>query len=120
MSAAIALQTLRRPAARTLVLAPGVDAERLERAVRALLTEGERAERILVVIDSLALLRPLRELGVGVEHVPGEGSRAAELGGEPWSRFFASRLGAILAERPRPRRVVTVGERVPPGTLNAL
>ncbi len=120
MSAAIALQTLRRPAARTLVLAPGVDAERLESAVRALLTEGERAERILVVIDSLALLRPLRELGVGVEHVPGEGSRAAELGGEPWSRFFASRLGAILAERPRPRRVVTVGERVPPGTLNAL
>ncbi|HEY8466421.1 MAG TPA: glycosyltransferase [Solirubrobacterales bacterium] len=120
MTAAIAYQTALRPAARTLVLAPGVDAERLAAEVRALLAAGERPERTLVVIDSLEALGPLRALGVGIEHVPGAGSRAAALSGLEWPEFFAARLGAILAERPRPRRVVELGERVPPGTLNAL
>lgn len=120
MSAAIAYQTALRPSARTLVLAPGVDPERLAEEVRALLAAGERPERTLVVIDSLEALSPMRRLGVGVEHVPAAGSRAAELSGLAWPEFFASRLAAILAERRRPRRVVELGERVPPGTLNAL
>jgi UDP:flavonoid glycosyltransferase YjiC (YdhE family) len=119
MTAAIAYQGLTRPAARTLVLALGAEPARLGAELDALVAAGERPERILVVTDSLTQLRELRRRGVGVEHVPAPGSRAAQLSGLGWREFLRARLSAILAERPRPRRTITLGERAAAGTLDA-
>jgi UDP:flavonoid glycosyltransferase YjiC (YdhE family) len=99
-------QQLTQPRVRTVVLAVGIADEQIAAAVRAALAEaGEDPERTLVVTDSLAL-GPLRELGVGVEHVPARGERQPELAGGPYEDFLCGRLELILAERPEPRRVV--------------
>src|SRR5690606_22098638 len=81
IAAAIAYQTAIRRPARTLVLAPGAGGGELLARVGALIDEGRRASSVLVVVDSLALLAPLRARGVAVEHVPAEGSRAHEVSG---------------------------------------
>ncbi|MGH2987825.1 MAG: hypothetical protein ACRDLO_14215, partial [Solirubrobacterales bacterium] len=76
-------------------------------AVRAVLEQtGEDPERTLVVTDSLPALGPLRELGVGIVHVPARGERQPELAGGAYEDFLRGRLELILAERPKPRRVV--------------
>lgn len=99
-------QQLTKPRTRGLVLAIGIEDAELPAALHAALAElDERPERTLLVTDSLAL-GPLRELGVGVEHVPGRGSRQAEIAGVPYEEFLRRRLELIRAERPEPRRVV--------------
>jgi UDP:flavonoid glycosyltransferase YjiC (YdhE family) len=99
-------QQLTQPRVRTVVLAVGIADEQIAAAVRAAIAEaGEDPERTLVVTDSLAL-GPLRELGVGVEHVPARAERQPELAGGPYEDFLRGRLELILAERPEPRRVV--------------
>ena len=99
-------QTLTKPPARALVLAVGIEDDDLPAALMAALAEAdEPPERTLVVTDSLAL-GPLRELGVGIEHVPRRDSRQAELAGVPYEEFLRRRLELIRAERPEPRRVV--------------
>ena len=99
-------QQLTKPRARALVLAIGIPDDELPAALMAALAEAnERPERTLVVTDSLALGR-LRELGVGIEHVPGRDSRQAEIAGVPYEEFLGRRLELIRAERPRSRRVV--------------
>jgi UDP:flavonoid glycosyltransferase YjiC (YdhE family) len=99
-------QQLTQPRVRTVVFAVGIADEEIAAAVRAALAEaGEDPERTLVVTDSLAL-GPLRELGVGVEHVPARGERQPRLVGGPYEGFLRGRLELILAERPEPRRVV--------------
>jgi UDP:flavonoid glycosyltransferase YjiC (YdhE family) len=97
-------QQLTKPRAKALVLAIGVsDVE----AIRAAVAEaGERPERTLVVTDSLTALGELRNLGVGVEHIPAANSRQAELAGGTYDDFVKARLDLIRAERPKPRRVV--------------
>jgi hypothetical protein len=108
-AAAFALQTLRRRPPRTLVLALGVEGEALEGELsRALAETGDPPERVLVVTDSMSF-GPLRRSGVAFEHVPGPGERQAELAGGARAAFVRERLALILAERPRPRRVVTLG-----------
>ena len=59
-----------------------------------------------MVTDALAALGAIRALGVGVEHVPGPGSRQAELAGGAYEEFLRRRLELIAAERPRPRVTV--------------
>ena len=101
---------------RTLVLALGIDPDEVAGAVEAAIAEaGEEPRRVLVVTDALAALGELRALGVGVEHVPGRGSRQAELAGGRYERFLARRLELIRAERPEPRRIVVApgGASVP-------
>jgi hypothetical protein len=103
----LARQQLSEPRARALVLAVGIDADDVPAAVEAALAEaGEAPERTVVVTDALGALGALRALGVGVEHVPGRGSRQAELAGMPYEQFLRRRLELIGAERPRPRAVV--------------
>jgi spore coat polysaccharide biosynthesis predicted glycosyltransferase SpsG len=98
------LVTQRRP--RTLVFALGLSGEALERGVsEAVEQTPDPPERTLVVTDSLELGR-LRRLGVGVEHVPAPGERQAQLAGGEYEAFLRRRLELILAERPRPRRVL--------------
>jgi UDP-N-acetylglucosamine--N-acetylmuramyl-(pentapeptide) pyrophosphoryl-undecaprenol N-acetylglucosamine transferase len=100
-------QTLTEPRARVLVLALGIESDAVIGAVREALAEpGEEPRRVLVVTDSLAALGELRALGVGIEHVPAAGSRAAELAGVPYEEFLARRLELIRAERPEPRRTI--------------
>ena len=100
-------QQLREPRARALVLAVGIDPDEAPAAVEAALVEaGEPPERTLVVTDALAALGAIRALGVGVEHVPGTGSRQAQLAGGPYENFLRRRLELITAERPRARAVV--------------
>ena len=65
--------------------------------------------RTLVVTDSLEI-RNVWRLGVGLEHIPGPGERQAELAGLEYPAFARRRLELILAHRPRPRRVITVGD----------
>ncbi len=100
-------QQLREPRARALVLAVGIDPDEAPAAVEAALVEaGEPPQRTLVVTDALAALGSIRALGVGVEHVPGAGSRQAQLAGGPYEDFLRRRLELITAERPRARAVV--------------
>ena len=65
--------------------------------------------RVLVVTDSLDF-GPLLRAGVGFEHVPGPGEAQAQLAGGDYHAFLRRRLALILAERPRPRRALTIGE----------
>ena len=100
-------QQLTEPRARALVLAVGIEPEHAPDAVEAALAEaGESPRRTLVVTDALAALGAIRALGVGVEHVPGPGSRQAQLAGGPYEEFLRRRLALIAAERPRPRVTV--------------
>ncbi len=115
-------QTLTQPRPRTLVLAVGLEGEELEPAVaEALKQTPDPPPSVLVVTDAIADLGRLRALGVGVEHVPARGSRQAELAGGDYDDFLRGRLGSILAERPRPRRVLVAagGREPPPGSLGA-
>ncbi len=103
----LASQQLTKPRARALVIALGLEDEELLAAVRSAIERaGEPPERTLVVTESLASLGALRELGVGIEHVPARGSRQAELAGVDYEQFVRARLELIGAERPRPRAVV--------------
>jgi UDP:flavonoid glycosyltransferase YjiC (YdhE family) len=108
-------QQLMKPRAKALVLAIGIEGD-VVAAVRAGIEQaGEPPERTLVVTDALAQLGELRALGVGVEHVPADGSRQAELAGGSYDDFVNARLELIRAERPKPRRAVVVpgGASVP-------
>jgi UDP:flavonoid glycosyltransferase YjiC (YdhE family) len=100
-------QTLTLPRPRTLILAFGA-------GEREILDAIERAqdppERILVVTDSLAIGEVWRA-GTGVEHIPDQGGRQAERSGLDDEAFRRRRLDLILARRPRPRRIIEVGER---------
>jgi hypothetical protein len=96
-------QQLTQPRMRTLVLAIGLDPADVGEAVRPLIDDPRRT---VVVTDALAALGELRALGVGVEHVPGRGSRQAELAGIPYERFLERRLQLIRSERPDPRQVI--------------
>lgn len=103
----LARQQLTKPRARALVLAVGIaDADVAAAVGDAIAEAGEEPQRTLVVTDALGALGELRALGAGVEHVPGPGSRQAELAGLPYERFLGQRLALIRDERPRPRRVV--------------
>ena len=100
-------QQLTKPRAKALVLAIGVEPDAVVAAVRAAIAEaGEPPKRTLVVTDALTQLAELRALGVGVEHVPADGSREAQLAGGSYDDFVNARLELIRAERPKPRRVV--------------
>ncbi len=99
-------QQLTEPRARALVLAIGIPEGDVVAAVRTTVADaGESPQRTLVVTDSLASLGALRELGVGVEHVPARGSREAALAGGSYEDFLRRRLALIRAERPSPRRI---------------
>jgi UDP:flavonoid glycosyltransferase YjiC (YdhE family) len=110
----LARQQLTQPRPRTLLLALGNTGD-TPAAVRGALTQTpDPPERVLVITDSLQLA-PLRELGVGIEHVPGPGERQPELARGDYDAFLRHRLDLILAERPRPKRVLTApGCRPPP------
>jgi hypothetical protein len=73
-------------------------------------------ERVLVATDSLAI-GSLRRTDVAVEHLPAANERQAELAGGDYESFLRRRLGLILAQRPRFRRALAVGEV--PGDLLA-
>lgn len=107
-------QQLTKPRARALVLAVGIDESLVVEAVRAAIVEaGEAPERTLVITDALGALGEIRGLAVGVEHVPGRGSRQAELAGGSYEDFLRSRLELIRAERPRPRHVLVAPTGAP-------
>jgi UDP:flavonoid glycosyltransferase YjiC (YdhE family) len=110
-------QSVSLPRLRTLVVALGVEGEELERGVGAAL-EGtpDPPERVLVVTDSLAI-GSLRRLGVAVEHIPAANERQTTLASGDYGPFLRRRLGMILAQRPRFRRALAVGEV--PGDLLA-
>jgi hypothetical protein len=104
---------------RTLVLALGLKDGELARRLPAVLEAiPYRPEQVLVVTDELDFA-PLLGAGVGFEHVPGAGERQAELAGVPYGEFVSGRLALILAERPRPRRLLTLGE-LPAGAAESL
>jgi len=90
----IAHQTVTRPSARTLIDASGLDASEVARLLPgAIESSGERPERVLVITDQVDALPTLRQAGVGAEHLAAP--RRREL---------------ILAERPRVKRVLRLGE----------
>lgn len=108
--ARVVSQTLGRPSARVQVLALGVPPDRLGPALERTLAElDERPERVLVVTDQLDFA-PLLAAGVGFEHIPAQGERQGELAGVPYASFREARLALIRARRPRPRRVIQLGE----------
>ena len=114
----LGLQLLSLPRLRTLILGLGVEGDELERGVRAALERvSDPPERVLVVTDSLAI-GSLRRAGVAVEHVPAPGERQAALAGGDYGSFLRRRLGLVLAQRPRFRRAMAVGE-VPDDLLAA-
>ena len=76
-----------------------------------------RLERVLVVTDSLRI-GALRALGVAVEQVPAAGERQPQLAGGDYESFLRRRLGLILAQRPRLRRAIAIGD-VPTELLDA-
>jgi UDP-N-acetylglucosamine--N-acetylmuramyl-(pentapeptide) pyrophosphoryl-undecaprenol N-acetylglucosamine transferase len=107
---AIAWQTVTRRPPRTLVLALDLEAGRLERELpKTLATTPDPPARVLVVTNSLELA-PLRRAGVAFEHVPARGSAHATAAGGGYDSFLRRRLELILAERPRPRHIVSIGE----------
>lgn len=102
-------QILTRPRTRTIVLALGVGEELGDELAKLLADTGERPERVLVVTDGLDF-KPLLAAGVGFEHVPGPGERQPELAGDGYEDFRLGRVELILSGRPRPRRVLALGE----------
>ncbi len=120
--AAIAKQTIERPAARTVVLAVDVPAGGIEAILGdALARTSDPPERVLVATDSLELAT-LRHAGVGFEHVPARDEPQARLAAGSYEDFVAARLRLILAERRRPQRFIAIGETaeavVASGTLS--
>jgi UDP:flavonoid glycosyltransferase YjiC (YdhE family) len=121
--ASLGWQTLTAPPPpRTVALAFGVGTAELEPELeRALARTPDPPERVLVVTDSLDF-GPLRAAGVGIEHVPGPGTRQAKLAAEAatpapagngageWEAFARRRVELILAERRRPRRALAIGD----------
>ena len=104
---------------RAVVLALGLEDGELARRLQAVLDAiPYRPAQVLVVTDELEFA-PLLAAGVGFEHVPGAGERQAELAGMPYEEFVRGRLTLILAERPRPRRLLTLGE-LPAGVAESL
>jgi UDP:flavonoid glycosyltransferase YjiC (YdhE family) len=117
--ARLARQALTRPRVRTVVIALGLAGDDLGAELRATVERlGENPERVLVVTDRLDF-EQLLAAGVGFEHVPGRGDRQVELAGVPYEQLLRRRLGLVLAERPRPRRVVAIGE-VPDDVIDAV
>jgi hypothetical protein len=111
-------QLVSMPRPRTLVVALGVADEELGRRLGAVLSEApDPPERVLVVTDSLRL-GALRGAGVAVEQVPGPAERQAELAGGDYESFLRRRLGLVLAQRPRLRRAIAIGD-VPAELLDA-
>jgi hypothetical protein len=111
-------QSVALPRLRTLVVALGVEGEELERGVGVALEQiPDPPQRVLVVTDSLAI-SSLRRAGVAVEQVPAPGERQVALAGGDYGPFLRRRLGLILAQRPRFRRALAVGE-VPDDLLAA-
>ena len=78
------------------------------RLERALAETPDPPGRVLVVTDSLDLA-PLRRAGVGFEHVPAAGEAQAELAVGGHHEFVRRRLALILAERPKPKRTISIG-----------
>jgi hypothetical protein len=112
-AAALLKQTIVRRPPRTVVLALGVPAGGMEDAVRDALDQTpDPPNRVLVITDSLELA-PLLAAGVGFDHVPAPGDREPELAGGDYGEFLRRRLELILAERPRPRRALAVGDADP-------
>ena len=108
--AAFVRQTIVRRPPRTVVLALDVAEGTLERELEAVLARTpDPPGRVLVVTNSLEF-GPLLRAGVGFEHVPGPGEAQAQLAGADYHSFLRHRLALILAERPRPRRALTIGE----------
>ncbi len=108
--AAFVKQTIVRRPPRTVVLALGVPDGALERGLEgALARTPDPPGRVLVITDSLEF-EPLLRAGVGFEHVPAEGEAQAQLAGADYHEFQRRRLALILAERPRPRRALTIGD----------
>jgi hypothetical protein len=106
----IARQVLTRPRPRTVVIALGIEGGELSRELSATLERlDERPERVLVITDRLDF-EPLLAAGVGFEHVPGPNERQAELAGVAYEELLRRRLAQILAQRPRARRVVALGD----------
>jgi UDP:flavonoid glycosyltransferase YjiC (YdhE family) len=106
---AFAVQTVRRPPARTLVLALGVDSTEVEHALpRVLRDTPDAPERVLVVTDCLNF-GALRRAGVGYEQIPAQGELQPRLDEGSYDEFARRRLALILAERPAPRRVLSIG-----------
>jgi len=106
----IARQILTRPRTRTVVIALGFGDEDLSTPLAAALEQaGERPERALVLTDSLDFAA-LLALGVGFEQLPASGGRQVALAGGDYERLAAERVRLILAGRPRPRRVVMLGD----------
>jgi hypothetical protein len=104
-------QTIVRRPPRTVVLALGVQEGDLERQLEgALARTPDPPGRVLVVTDSLEF-EPLLRAGVGFEQVPAPGEAQARLAGADYHVFLRRRLELVLAERPRPRRALTIGER---------
>ena len=110
--AAFVKQTIvRRPAAHGGAGARGSREGALERELEgALARTPDPPGRVLVITDSLEF-GPLLRAGVGFEHVPGPGEAQARLAGGDYHAFLRRRLALILAERPRPRRALAIGER---------
>jgi hypothetical protein len=103
-------QTIVRRPPRTVVLALGVTEGALERELEgALARTPDPPGRVLVITDSLDF-GPLLRAGVGFEHVPGPGEAQARMAGADYHEFLRRRLALILAERPRPRRVLAAGD----------
>lgn len=100
-------QQLTQPRPRTVIFALGLGEESADAVRLALAQTPDPPERVLVVTDSLDFAG-LRALGVGFEQVPGPRSRQAELAGRPYEEFLRERVELILAERPKPRRTLTV------------
>jgi len=93
-----------------VVLALGVPEGALERELEgALARTPDPPGRVLVITDSLEF-GPLLRAGVGFEHVPGPGEAQAQLAGGDYHAFLSRRVALVLAERPRPRRALTIGE----------
>jgi UDP:flavonoid glycosyltransferase YjiC (YdhE family) len=106
---AFAAQTVRRPPARTVVLALRVDPAELEHALpHALRDTPDPPERVLVITDCLNF-GALRQAGVGYEQIPAQGELQPRLAGGSYDEFVRRRLALILAERPAPRRVLAIG-----------
>lgn len=106
----LARQVLTRPRLRTVVIALGLEGDGLARELGPTLDRiGERPGRVLVITDRLDF-DPLLGAGVGFEHVPGRTERQVEIAGVSYDELLGRRLRLILAERPRPRRVVALGD----------
>jgi UDP:flavonoid glycosyltransferase YjiC (YdhE family) len=106
-AAAFVKQTIERPQPRTVVYAIGLEPGTLEAGLAEALAETpDPPERVLVITDSLEF-GPLREAGVGFEHVPARGTRQAELRGD-YDAFVRRRIELILAERRTPKRTLAI------------